>query len=379
MLSAALLAAIALRADTIELRNGSRLEGVVIRETPTEIVLQLGTGSTTLRRSSVASIVRADAEDNRAMAAGWRQKYAVKPPPDLTPEVTALGAECAKLGELRTAAQAARQALDGVPAREAASRTELEELRARIVQVGLQIQQAQQAQKTPSGPADAQARRNSVLAYNALISSNTILQVRWEQLKEALAACRKESETAAVQITEYRDAVQLFGARLEAERKRPFSGKGAEDRRQYLEGLANSLAGNLRDFAPSVVPVTPLRGGSVVAALINGEHPARFLVDTGASQVMITDDFVRRMQVDPATLPEAEFTMADGHKAKGHFLTLRTLAVGGAHAENIEAGVLPDKAVDGTDGLLGMSFLRHFSVHLDGASGKLTLWQFQPK
>lgn len=374
----------ALRADTIVLNNGSRLEGVVLRETATEVVLQFGTGSTTLRRSTIASIARADADDNRTMADGWKQKYAVKPPPDLTPEVAALGAAYAKVEEQRVAAQAARQALDGIPAKEAAAQAELEQLRGQIVQVGVQIQQALQAQQAlPNPPSptavQTQARRNGVLAYNALVSSNTILQVRWDQLREALATCRRDGEAASLQISGYRDAVQLFCAKFEAERQKPFRGKGAEDRQQYLEGLGNRLAENLRDFSAAVVPVTPLRGGSVVTALINGEFQARFLVDTGASQVMVSEAFVRQMRIDPATLPEAEFTMADGRKTKGHFVTFRSVAVGNARAENIEAGVLPEKASEQTDGLLGMSFLRHFAVSLDGASGKLTLWQFIPK
>jgi clan AA aspartic protease (TIGR02281 family) len=218
-----------------------------------------------------------------------------------------------------------------------------------------------------------------MLKYNALVSSNTVLQVRWDRLREARAACRTEGEDACRKMNAYLEAIQLFCARFESERKPPAQDREGADRQPFLEELGSRLAAYLRDFAAVEAPVTRMGGGASVAAVVNGEHPARLLVDTGASCVMVTETFVRRMKVDPATLPEAEFTVADGRKIMGHSMTFRTLAVGGAQAENVEAGVLPEKPNESLDGLLGMSFLRHFTVRLDGASGKMTLWQFQPK
>ena len=243
---------------------------------------------------------------------------------------------------------------------------EQEQLRAQVAQVSQRLQQNLPA-------------RNNVEAYNALVASNNALQARWTLVSGDLAACRKEPEAAAGRIAAYQEAISTFRSRFDAERKKPVNGAEDPDRRQFFDRLAQTLAEYLREFSSAEVAITTSRDGAIVVATVNDQVQGRFVVDTGATQVTVTDAFVRRLNIDPATLPEAEGLLADGHKTKGHSVVLRVMTVGDAQAENVEAMVFPRGPGEQVDGLLGMSFLKHFSVNLDGGSGKLILRQFAPQ
>lgn len=355
----------AVRADTIRLRNGNRIEGIVTQETDTKVVLDLGTGRTTLSRGTIAAVEHASAEDNDRLRAGWKQKYFLNQK-YVPKELAELAADFTKLGALREEALDARRLLADLSTKEADGRTEQEQLRAQMVQASQQIQQASPA-------------RNNVEAYNTLVASNNALQAKWALASDALSACGKMRATAVERIAAYQETVSAFQLRFDEERKKPADGAADVERQQFLDRMAGMLASYLREFAAAEVAVTPSHDGAVVTATVNEQVQGRFVVDTGAARVTVTEAFARRLKLDPDTLPEAEFTMADGRKTKGRTVVFRVLAVGDARAENIEAAIIPGKPGEQVDGLLGMSFLKHFSVNLDGGSGKLILRQFAPK
>jgi clan AA aspartic protease (TIGR02281 family) len=356
----------AVRADIIRLRNGNMIEGIVTLETDTQVVLDLGTGRTTLSRGTIAAVEHAAADENDRLRAGWKQKYFLYKK-YVPAELAGLAADFAKLDALREEALGARRLVAELSAKEADGRAEQEQLRAQIVQTSQRLQQF--------GPAG----NNNVEAYNALVASNNALQARWSQTGDALSAGWKKRDAAVERIAAYQETAAAFQIRFDEERKKPVDGAADAERRQFFDRMAGMVAGYMREFASAEVAVTQSRDGSVVMATVNEQTRGRFVVDTGAGRVTITEEFARRLKIDPDSLPEAEFTMADGHKTRGRIVVFRVLAVGDARAENIEAAIIPGKPGEQVDGLLGMSFLKHFSVNLDGGSGKLILRQFAPK
>ena len=112
----------------------------------------------------------------------------------------------------------------------------------------------------------------------------------------------------------------------------------------------------------------------MVTASINGRRTGRLLLDTGATVTVISRRLAR----------EAEALVAGGtsritlYTASGiveaPVITLASLAVGGVLVRHVSAAIhdLPGIG-DEIDGLLGMSFLRHFKMTLDPDRGELTL------
>jgi predicted aspartyl protease len=61
---------------------------------------------------------------------------------------------------------------------------------------------------------------------------------------------------------------------------------------------------------------------------------------------------------------EIETGLAGGMKARGRSVTIPFLTVAGKTARNIDGIILPSPE-PGTDGLLGMSFLKNFLIDID--------------
>ena len=356
--------AVAVHADTLRLKNGNTIDGLVTQETDTQVTLGFATGSMSFPKSAIVAIERASEAENNQLQAEWKQKYFLhrKYTP---PELTGLADAFARLVAQREVALNARKTLEDLPTKEECLRAEQESLRLQIVQTSNRLKQM-----TPS--------RSNVEVYNALVSESNLQQARWGALNSERTACPKEHDAAMHAIAAYQDSITAFGVRLEEERKKLVSEGSAKERKPFFDRLEGGLAGYLQEFASTEVNSTQSHGGTIVTVQVNDSAQGRFIVDTGATQVTISEEFARKLNLDPTMLPELENTLADGHKVKGRRVVFRSVAVGDARAENIEAVVFPKGPADQIDGLLGMSFLGNFSVNLDG-SGKLILRKFAPK
>ena len=109
--------------------------------------------------------------------------------------------------------------------------------------------------------------------------------------------------------------------------------------------------------------------GMLVQVLLNGSTSAPFLIDTGASDVLVPKSVADRLglQVGPNTRTK-RYATANG-VVTHPVVMLRSVALGGAVVENVPASITPDLQF----GLLGLSFFNHFTYNIDAAQGVVTL------
>jgi aspartyl protease family protein len=81
----------------------------------------------------------------------------------------------------------------------------------------------------------------------------------------------------------------------------------------------------------------------------------RFILDTGASDVMLTPADARRLGFDPAALAYTRCYLTANDAVMGAPVVLTTLDIGPIHMNDVAASVLEKP---GDMSLLGMSFLR---------------------
>ncbi len=112
------------------------------------------------------------------------------------------------------------------------------------------------------------------------------------------------------------------------------------------------------------------RGHFLVRAEVEGK-PVLFMVDTGASDVVLTPDDARRLRYDPEDLKFTRFYNTANGVVRGAPINLDWVGIGPVYLQNVEASV---NEADMDISLLGMSFLgrlKGYSVSRD----KLTLEQ----
>ncbi len=116
-----------------------------------------------------------------------------------------------------------------------------------------------------------------------------------------------------------------------------------------------------------------IRRGEVWTAdvLLNGRISRHLVVDSGASFMLIHPQMAKELDivVDEST-PVIPMTTVSGYILTP-LVTLRSVRVGKAEVENVEAVVYP--LPSGGGGLLGNSFLNKFKVTLDSVQGRMTL------
>jgi len=108
-------------------------------------------------------------------------------------------------------------------------------------------------------------------------------------------------------------------------------------------------------------------GHYVTNGFINGVA-VRFLLDTGATGVALSNDVARATGAVPG---KAIMTRTANGNAKGYKTTLRSVAVGNIEQHHVPATISPGLAT--REVLLGMSFLKHLELTQRGDT--LTLRQ----
>lgn len=123
------------------------------------------------------------------------------------------------------------------------------------------------------------------------------------------------------------------------------------------------------------VPIESVGSHLLVAARVNDGELARLLIDTGASTTVITPALAARVGLSvPATAVRWPITVAGGGRISIPSVRLASLSVGDARVEDIDVGVYdlaPHRL--GVDGILGQSFLGHFTVTIDRDARRLGL------
>lgn len=107
----------------------------------------------------------------------------------------------------------------------------------------------------------------------------------------------------------------------------------------------------------------------MVQVRLNNSVTAPFLIDTGASDVLVPQAVADQLgiQVGPNTRTK-RYSTANG-VITTPVVMLRSVALGDAVVENVPASISPSMKV----GLLGLSFFNHFTYNIDAARGIVSL------
>lgn len=319
MLRLALLAVLA-SADTVYLKNGNELEGIVQKQGQAEIVLDLGFGTMSLQRTDVARIRRSAPKERAELKREHRRKYfdTGRWVPSVYKD---LFGRYQELGAAREAAREARSRRDALLQEQGGLATELPRLEGRT-------------------------------RYDSL--------VRLREIETLLPFAEREMQA-------YLSKYKAFEEHL-AEAPEPSTAEAKE----FREHLARSLREMSQEF--DLDEIVSRREGShlVVQALVDGKVPATFLVDTGASLTTISPQVAERLTPLPGSEGSGVSTLADGRRSKVRTFEVARLEIGRSRQERVRVAVMPAPG-RGVDGLLGMSFLEHFAVQVDVPAGKLLL------
>ncbi len=125
---------------------------------------------------------------------------------------------------------------------------------------------------------------------------------------------------------------------------------------------------------PKTVRYDQAAGHIIVSVLLNKKTRVLLLLDTGASLVILTNRIAQELGIDMNKLTgDLQLQLADGRRVLAKRVLLESVKVEDAEVENVEAAIIPTEIGGGTEGLLGMSFLKNFNFRIDQDNKKLIL------
>jgi len=131
-----------------------------------------------------------------------------------------------------------------------------------------------------------------------------------------------------------------------------------------------------KEFEPKEVGYLNEKEHIVVSALLNKKVKASFLLDTGATVVLLSNRIAKRLKISlrGSNKDRVKMQTADGRIIDAKFIILDSVSVEGLEVKNVEAVVLLEESTMNVgDGLLGMSFLNRFNFQIDTVNKKLIL------
>ncbi len=122
------------------------------------------------------------------------------------------------------------------------------------------------------------------------------------------------------------------------------------------------------------IPLEKIGGSFVVQVNLNQERTAHLIVDTGASMTVLSTNIAIDLGILGTTDTELLTVNTAGGSVQVNMNYLSSLTVGNAQAHNVAVAIhdLPD-IPEQIEGLLGMSFLKHFLITLDAEHARLIL------
>ncbi len=147
----------------------------------------------------------------------------------------------------------------------------------------------------------------------------------------------------------------------------------AESAKRQLAGLyRNPQCASLQGTGSAKIRIR--KGGTIIQsnALINNSLQGKFIIDTGASTVVLSRSFANQLNIRYKNWPVRLMQTANGI-ALGYHGYIDQIDIQGIKAKRIEAVV--SENLGNVDGLLGLSFLGRFDIHINASEGFVQLNQ----
>jgi clan AA aspartic protease (TIGR02281 family) len=360
-LSLAIFICPAIVADTISLNNGRKFTGEIKKETATHITLDIGGGSISFRKSSIKSIIKSDS--STSAQTHQRPINALK---ELNPpnELIDIANAYKKIKKERFSAIQAKKKGQGY-----------QNKRADLIKRYAKEKQRRTAIAQQVNITDPNLDRRG---YNQLVYQQNQSTNKLNTIQDQLTKSFQEVTSGKKIISHYLQALDTLKSKTQDSKSRLDKIENKDQAKSFWGKLEKKLARFDNEFKSLNVPHESANGHMILTVRINDNIEGRFLLDTGASYVTLSQEMAKRLNLNLSSPVSLPLTMADGSTVEGKPVILNSMRVGDVQADRVTAIVLPSPPSKGFDGLLGMSFLREFVINFDPANKKLVFKRFRP-
>jgi len=381
---------ISTQADQLIFKSGRVMNGTVLEETDSYVTISIGAGSIKINRSKLKKVVKGSSgEIKRKKLSADDILHLEYAPKELVP----LAVKFKKLLAKRREAKNAQYQMGRYQLQMSACEKQDQLFLKNILygqSVLLSLQEKIAKIKIPKTPP---TQNDAIIEFNKLLLEKEQLKAKRDQVQASILALAQERKKGMKQKSICRDFyfksmdpinlyfvdLQKFVTLYADERGKRLAESPTKKTQEFFARMDRYVLQFQKETPTSRIQSTKRNGLTFVQAVVNGRVSGEFILDTGASNMIINESFAQRLGIDVTRLPSREIIMANGRRITVKYGHLESVSLGGAVVKNLEMDVIPNHPNNQESGLLGMSFLKNFAIRLNGATGEMELTHFMPQ
>lgn len=341
-------------ADRIVMKNGKSFEGSILSEDDTRVVIQADFGRMNLLRKNIDKMERKEFIPKAPVDP--RDPANERTPREMEGILTALD----DLDRRKRASDQSFERVDEILATTKKLQSEYTQLKVTHANSINRLRQLE--------------RSNGVFSpvYARAYQDTSAIEAKQDSIESQYNRLAAEHPRHVATVMRYYEDLRAFMQvyKIAKETFRKVYGPRASG--GYFRKVEERLLAHHASFEQKDFPATKVGDHWLANAKINGVE-ARLLVDTGATLVTVSESKSKEIGIPEGQGQKINAQLADGSIHPLRVVTVEQVAVGEFVARNVEVGVMQDPPDDLTDGLLGMSYLKNFSIHINPETGTLRL------
>ncbi len=383
--------AISLHADQVVLKNGRTLDCTIIAEYSDYVEISLGTGSMSIPRSKLVRLVRT-APSTQTTPKSDSQTGNILSAQHAPVAHAELATEFRKLMSHRNLALDA-QYMMAIYDRDLEKRKKhAQELDEEILQLEEALAEISWQTAEIKLPDQAPRGNSAIRAYNELISKKQKLQDKGSAIHAQIAPLEREKFETLKIIPDLKAKYKLTMQPIPVYHKElhSFSASYFEYRQELDLDIEDAGTKALfakvdryldkfkKEISATSIKSKQVGNSTIVRVLVNRATVGEFIFDTGATTMTISESFAAKLGIPIGSLPITEMVVADGSIVEVKAAMLSSVSLGSSEVKDVAVLVVADSPNSPEDGLLGMSYLKYFSIGLNGVTGEIELTRFDP-
>lgn len=349
-------------ADTVVLKNGKKFEGIIKKETSDGVTINIGLGTVSFNRNQIASIKRSKKQE---IENNWQREFATRG--------KFVPAGLSNFAEQFYALESSRN----IALKARAENIQLQHDRTNLFE---EITAIQNEISNIASQFQSIIPEKNVNKYNQLVKKQNRLTSRAVIIKNALQNGNAQANTNRETISAYLTQLDDFKKGLSQEELQAKEWIQIPDSKisVFFSSINQQIDKFSTEFQQIEIPHKGASDHMLITARLNDRIDGVFLLDTGATYVTLSSQMAQNLNLGLSGKNKISVSLANGSNVDAQPVVLESMQVGDARVDGVIAMVFPDAPHQDVDGLLGMSFLREFTIHLDPVNKKLVFQKFDP-
>jgi clan AA aspartic protease (TIGR02281 family) len=344
--------------DEILLKSGGKVNGIITARENGAVTVNMGFGSTTIDTCDIASIAISPDGERKKLQKQWKNNY----PENTRPPLSSVASFVTDLRELRALRN-----------RAVTRKKDLARLKTEIDSLEL-VMRAQTGEYPSINAALETLEKKEIVEQVRIVGKANQYNASVQYCRQMVEEKKADYANGNPALLYYIDSLSHIDKAFAA-----FSGSNnAGNAAAEIDEIASKLQLLKSEFKTAAIDVTFIKGNNIlVEVVINNSKRFFLIVDTGASQVVLSQKCAERLGIAWQSGIPVKVFLANGQEETGFQVMLKSVSLDKFKSTNVSAVIMKNPPGPGVDGLLGMSYLRNYLISIDGINKKLMMREFK--